>query len=134
MEVLWKGTVSAYFRANRPKLCGNCSFPQNFHTRKLGEITVFFVVYNVNQCQLEQKLRFPPQNLIRGTGLKLQNVNIKLAFLTKNIGLLTTARGTLITSLTFYKAVISLMIRIISELLLCSVSCSMSHQKELLIL
>ena len=27
---------------NRPKLCGNCSFPQNFHTR--SEITVFFVV------------------------------------------------------------------------------------------
>ena len=25
----------------RPKLCGNCVFPQNFHTRKLGKITVF---------------------------------------------------------------------------------------------
>ena len=24
------------------KLCGNCVFPQNFHTRKLDEITVFF--------------------------------------------------------------------------------------------
>ena len=23
------------------KLCGNCDFPQNFHTMKLGEITVF---------------------------------------------------------------------------------------------
>ena len=22
------------------KLCGNCAFPQNIHTRKLGEITV----------------------------------------------------------------------------------------------
>ena len=31
--------------ANHPKLCGNCAFPQNFHTRKLGEITVFFSVY-----------------------------------------------------------------------------------------
>ena len=30
--------------ANRPKLCGNCAFAQNFHTRKLGEITVFFAV------------------------------------------------------------------------------------------
>ena len=30
--------------AIRPKLCGNCSFPQNLHTRKLGEITVFYVV------------------------------------------------------------------------------------------
>ena len=28
----------------RPKLCGNCAFPQIFHTRKPGEITVFFVV------------------------------------------------------------------------------------------
>ena len=26
------------------KLCRNSSFPQNFHTRKLGEITVFFAV------------------------------------------------------------------------------------------
>ena len=24
----------------RPKLCGNCTFPQNFHTRELGEVTV----------------------------------------------------------------------------------------------
>ena len=27
--------------ANRPKLCGNCAIPQNFHARKLGEIMVF---------------------------------------------------------------------------------------------
>ena len=26
------------------KLCGNCAFPQNFHTMKLGEITVFYAV------------------------------------------------------------------------------------------
>ena len=45
MEILWKGTVSAQFRAIRPKLCGNCAFPQNLHTRKLGEITVFFGVF-----------------------------------------------------------------------------------------
>ena len=44
MEIFWKGTVSAEFRANRLKLCGNCAFPQNVHTRKLGEITVFFAV------------------------------------------------------------------------------------------
>ena len=29
---------------NCPKLCGNCAFPQNFHTRKSGEITVFFAL------------------------------------------------------------------------------------------
>ena len=28
----------------RQKLCRNCAFPQNFHTRKLGEITVFYAV------------------------------------------------------------------------------------------
>ena len=32
-----------------PKLCGNCAFPQNFHTRKLGEITVFYDVIDVQQ-------------------------------------------------------------------------------------
>ena len=44
MEILWKGTVLALFRANRPKQCGNCPFPQNFYTRKSGKITVFFAV------------------------------------------------------------------------------------------
>ena len=40
VEILRKGIVSAQFRANCPKLCGNCVFPQNFHTRKSGEITI----------------------------------------------------------------------------------------------
>ena len=40
MEISWKGTGSAKFRANHPKLYGNCAFPQNFLTTKLGEITV----------------------------------------------------------------------------------------------
>ena len=30
---------------NRSKLYGNCTFLQNFHTRKLGEITIFFAVF-----------------------------------------------------------------------------------------
>ena len=30
--------------SDHPKLCGNCAFPQNFRTRKLGEITVFYAV------------------------------------------------------------------------------------------
>ena len=39
-------TASAEFRANRskPKLCGNYVFPENFHTKKLGELTVFYAV------------------------------------------------------------------------------------------
>ena len=36
VEILWKGTVFAQFRTIRPKLCGNCALPQNFHTRKLN--------------------------------------------------------------------------------------------------
>ena len=44
VEILWKGTVSSEFRAIRPKLCGNCAFPQNFHTRKLSEFSVFYAV------------------------------------------------------------------------------------------
>ena len=33
----------------RPKLYRNCAFLQNFHTRKLGEIMVFYAV-NINTC------------------------------------------------------------------------------------
>ena len=29
---------------NRPKLCGNCTFSQNYSARKLGEITVIYAV------------------------------------------------------------------------------------------
>ena len=28
------------------KLCGNCAFPRNLQTRKLGEITVFYAIKN----------------------------------------------------------------------------------------
>ena len=28
------------------KLCGNCAFPQNFDTRKLGEIMAFYAVHD----------------------------------------------------------------------------------------
>ena len=34
VEIFWKSTVSVEFRASHLKLCGNCAFPQNFHTRK----------------------------------------------------------------------------------------------------
>ena len=63
MEILWKGTVSALFQAIRPKLCGNCPFPQNFHIRKLGEITVFYAVLNWWQ-DLYGLLRFPSQHIL----------------------------------------------------------------------
>ena len=41
VKILWEDTVSAEFRANRPKLYGNCAFLQDFHTSKLGEILLF---------------------------------------------------------------------------------------------
>ena len=44
VENLWKGIVSTQFQAIRPKLCGSCAFPHIFHTKKLGEITVFYPV------------------------------------------------------------------------------------------
>ena len=43
-EILWKDIVSAQFRANCPKLCGNCAFSQSYHTKRLGEITVLFAI------------------------------------------------------------------------------------------
>ena len=39
--MFWKGAVSVELLANRPKIYGNCAFPQTFHTRKLGEFIVF---------------------------------------------------------------------------------------------
>ena len=36
--------IFAEFQAILPKHCGNCAFPQNVHTRKLGETTVFYVM------------------------------------------------------------------------------------------
>ena len=40
--------ISPNFLVCRPKLCGNYAFPQNFQTKELGEITVFFTV-NINK-------------------------------------------------------------------------------------
>ena len=44
VKILWKCTVSAEFRANRFK------FPQNFHTKKSGEIKVFYAVQYMLLC------------------------------------------------------------------------------------
>ena len=35
-EILGKHTVSVEFRAIRPKLCGNCAFQENSHTKEIG--------------------------------------------------------------------------------------------------
>ena len=44
VEIFWKDTVSSEFWANHPKLCRNCAFPQNFHIKELGEISVVYAV------------------------------------------------------------------------------------------
>ena len=45
-DILLNGAVSGVNEcpAIRLKLCGNCAFPQNFHTGKLGEISVLYLV------------------------------------------------------------------------------------------
>ena len=58
--------------ANRPKLCGNCAFPQNFHTRKLGEITVFFAV-NVTDSE---SLNFNDQILRNYREVKILGITL----------------------------------------------------------
>ena len=47
---------------DHPKLCENCAFPQNIHTMKLGEITVFKVVI----CTLPSLIHSLGQNILRG--------------------------------------------------------------------
>ena len=55
IEILWNGSfriVSGDSPENWPDSRGNCAFPQTFHTRKLGEITVFYVA-----CHAVQSVR-----------------------------------------------------------------------------
>ena len=49
LHVIMYGNMDFGSNINIIKLsnCGNCAFPQNFHTKKLGEITVFFAVYKL---------------------------------------------------------------------------------------
>ena len=54
--MVWKSFGKAQFC---PKLCGNCAFLHNFHTKKLGKIAVFYVV--IISSQLTKNL-FPSDN------------------------------------------------------------------------
>ena len=58
MKIFVQSTVSAGFWAIPLKLCANCAFPQNFQTRILGEIAVFYAAINVkiNQTISEKQL------------------------------------------------------------------------------
>ena len=44
----------------RPKICGNCAFPQHFHTRKLGETMVFFAVWEADLPKVSSLLVIRP--------------------------------------------------------------------------
>ena len=45
---MWKFCGKAQFQYSFGQISRNCAFPQNFHTRKLGEITEFFAVFVPN--------------------------------------------------------------------------------------
>ena len=57
MKILWKESVSTSFWVIGPKLCGNCAFAQNFHSRKLGEITVFLALLQGSNIQNKSQLK-----------------------------------------------------------------------------
>ena len=48
LRKIWKfhliSWCGSFAEKNRPKLCGNCAFPINRHTRKLSEIALFYAV------------------------------------------------------------------------------------------
>ena len=61
MEILLKGTVSTKFWENCQKLCRNFSVLQNFRTKWLGEITIFFAVSISNlRCWNRSKILMIP--------------------------------------------------------------------------
>ena len=64
MEIFRKGIVSPEFWANLPKLCLNCAFLQNFYTKKLGEITVFWAVDLLYRYLKETTDRVKPNQII----------------------------------------------------------------------
>ena len=51
-------TVSAQLLAIRTKLFGNRAFPQNFHTRELGERTLFFAVEVIPKTYFDDKRNY----------------------------------------------------------------------------
>ena len=57
MEILWKRTVSTDFRAIVPKLCKNCALLQNFHSRNLREISVFYAVKIKGLSRFSNKIK-----------------------------------------------------------------------------
>ena len=59
VKMLMKQTISVDFQVNCPKLCGCCEFPRNFHTRKLGEVLVFFALCSSESSKKRTTKRNP---------------------------------------------------------------------------
>ena len=74
MKILMKGTLCAYFRAKRLKLCGNCAFPQNFHTRKLGETSVCKNMSQVFKIRFKQIVSVLFQCFIKALEYRFDNL------------------------------------------------------------
>ena len=51
------GEIPQSFRQITQKMCGYCPFPQNFHTKKLKEISVIYVVdiFLGHMCEITKK-------------------------------------------------------------------------------
>ena len=76
--------LEIYGQLNRLKLCENCVFPRNFHSRNLGEISVFYGV------SLKSFLFYKnewPENLIVFTYLLLTFLTEFLLYISDNVAL-----------------------------------------------
>ena len=64
VETFWKRTVIL------PKLCGNCTLPQKFCSRKLGEISVFYPMFvlKVNRIKISLNLLNQLTNFLLSVG------------------------------------------------------------------
>ena len=52
-----EGRESSEVKSQMLLLCGNCVFPQNIHTRKLGEMMVFYAVFMQRAEKRESKIK-----------------------------------------------------------------------------
>ena len=61
--MVWKFCEKGQFPTVSGESCGNCAFPQNFHTRKLAGIKVFFAVEGDRRWTHPEKLHFVFKNI-----------------------------------------------------------------------
>ena len=61
--MVWKFCEKGQFPTVSGESCGNCAFPQNFHTRKLAGIKIFFAVEGDRRWTDPEKLHFIFKNI-----------------------------------------------------------------------